>query len=49
MRFPKWLMKKGAIGGATRLLMKAYHMQKESNPNARDIWNYNKVAIRHYR
>lgn len=30
MRFPKWLMKKGAIGGATRLLMKAYHMQKES-------------------
>ena len=36
MGFSKWLMKKGAIGGTTRLLIKAYHMQKESNPNASD-------------
>ena len=36
MGFSKWLMKKGAIGGATRLMIKAYRMQKESNPDVSD-------------
>jgi len=31
--FGKWLMKKGAIGGATKLMIKAYRKQKEANPN----------------
>jgi hypothetical protein len=36
MGFSKWLMKKGAIGGATRLMIKAYRREKESNPNTSD-------------
>lgn len=29
-------MKIGAVGGVTRLMIKAYHAQKKSNPNATD-------------
>jgi hypothetical protein len=29
MSFGKWLMKKGAIGGATRIMIKAYRKQKK--------------------
>jgi len=36
MAFGKWLMKKGSIGGATRLMIKAYRMERESNPDASD-------------
>lgn len=36
MGFSKWLMKKGAIGGTTRLIIKAYSIQKESNPELSD-------------
>jgi len=36
MGFSKWLLKKGAIGGTTRLMIKAYHMKKKSNPELSD-------------
>ena len=37
MGFIKWLMKKGAIGNATKSMIKDYHIQKKSNPDISDV------------
>ena len=36
MGFSKWMLKKGAVGGAARLFIKAYRKERESNSNASD-------------
>jgi len=36
MRVSKWLMKKGAVGINVRSMIKAYYMQKDSDPNVSD-------------
>ncbi len=44
MGFMKWLMKKGAIGGAARLMIKAYRKEKKRNPNASDKEIFESIA-----
>lgn len=44
MGFSKWLLKKGAIGGAARLMIKAYRKQKVSTPKASDREIFEAIA-----
>jgi hypothetical protein len=48
MGVSKWLMKKGAIGGTTRSMIKAYHIQKESDPNISDSEIFRAITMRRY-
>ncbi|MFC2145542.1 hypothetical protein ACFLQQ_04340 [Actinomycetota bacterium] len=43
MGFSKWIMKKGAIGGAARLFIRAYKNERERNPDVPDIDIYKKI------
>jgi len=44
MGFSKWLMKKGAIGGATRLLIKAYNLERVKDKESPDSKIFIKIA-----
>lgn len=44
MGFSKWFLKKTAIGGAARLMIKAYRKQKALTPNASDREIFEAIA-----